>query len=91
MADTKLVHRRGVLLDAEQRPEGDAGKAPPVRLEVLIAFTRALIREHPGGTRLQLAILGAMREVKATGEEIEALSVAVFSEAQGSHFPKDFF
>ena len=89
MAGRKLVHRRRVLLEPEQRPEEDAGKAPPVAL--LIAFTRRLIHVSPSGDRLKLAMYGARADVNATDEEVDAFWAAVLGEMEQSPWPKGFF
>ena len=89
MADKELVHRRGLLLESEQRPDEDAGQAPPI--ELLIAFTRRLIHISPSGDRLKLAMYGARADVGASDEDVDAFWAAILGEMDQSPWPKGFF
>jgi len=91
MAEGKLVHRGGMLLASEQRPEGDAGEAQHPPVELLLAFTRALIRLSPSGDKMTLALLQARSEVEVSDEQAEAFVEAVTGEMGQSVWPKGFF
>lgn len=93
--------RRGLQLSAEQLEvaaspgqdpefiEGQKRRAPPV--ELLIAFTRALIRQNPSEDGLYLAIAAAQKEVKVTDGELAVFIDAVYGEKKGSPWPGGFF
>ena len=87
MAGGELVHRGRVLQRVEQRPSSDA---EDVSVELLLAFTRALIRNHPSGDLLLLSAASARREVGASDEEHDALLRAAVGEARQSWLPKGF-
>lgn len=72
------------------RPTGGE-EAPPVRVEVLVEFTRALIRENPSSDLLYLAMAAAKRRSEATDDEMELLKIAVLSERLHSTWPEGFF
>jgi hypothetical protein len=91
MAEGKLVHRGGVLLASEQRPEGDAGEAQHPPVELLLAFTRALIRLCPSGDRMTLAMIQARNEVEVSDEQADAFVDAITGEMSQSPWPKGFF
>jgi len=90
MASKELVHRRGVLLESEQRPTDDAGQTP-VSVRLLLAFTRALIRETGCHSKLTLAMYAARAEADASDEEMEVFLEAVAGEASRNPYPKGFF
>jgi len=94
MAENESVHRGGVLQHAERRPACAAGEGErpgTVSIELLLAFTRALIHEHPSGCVLTLALHQAASQTGASKEELEALQLAVMGEASQSSWPKGFF
>ena len=66
-------------------------KAPPVRVELLLAFTRALIRDLPSRDLLKLALLAAARETGASEGETSAMWSAIQGESSQSVYPKGFF
>lgn len=57
----------------------------------MIAFTRALIRECPSGTKVKLALFAARSEVDIGQEELAAFCTAIEGEAAKSKWPKGFF
>lgn len=94
-------HRGGVLLADEQLEKGAAARsneefregqrrrAPPVAL--LIAFTRAFIKLHPGDDAIYLAITQAQSEVEVTDGELAVFIDAIYGEARDAVWPKDMF
>jgi len=74
----------------EQRSERDAGQAA-APVEFLIAFTRALIRNHPSGDCISLAMRSAKGVCPLTPEQEEQFRKAVNIEVDKSPWPKDFF
>jgi len=70
--------------------EGRAG-VPQLRTEILVEFTRALIRENPNKDMIYLALMAARSATGATDEEMRALSVAVLDEARKAPWPPGFF
>lgn len=72
-------------LAVQQRQGEDA----PV--EFLLAFCRALIRQHPSRDHMRLAMLAAKSEVPITPAQEEQFTKAVAAEAEKSVWPKGFF
>jgi hypothetical protein len=88
--DRGLVDRRGVLQLPEQRSAGDAGPAA-APVEFLIAFARALIRNHPSGDSIALAMRSANGVCPLTPEQEAQFRKAVDIEVDRSPWPKGFF
>lgn len=74
------------VLRSELRQE-----APTLRVEILVEFARALIREHPSTDVLVLALMQAKHQTGASDEEMDLLKIAVLSEASATHWPEGFF
>ena len=98
MAKKRAGDRGEVLLAPEQREGGQpvprggsGGEDPPVRIDVLIEFTRALIRNCPNGDLLALSTIEARKRTGATREEMELFTKAVTGEAAQAPWPKGFF
>ena len=93
MDKKKPVHRGGMLLKSEQRPDQDAGEdqVQAISVPFLLAFTRYLIRLSPSPDKMKLAMIQARSFVGASDEEVDALFVAVLGEMDQSPWPKDFF
>jgi hypothetical protein len=87
-AEKGLVHRRGVLLSNEQRPEGNH---PSIPVDFLIAFTRTLIRLCPSSDASALAMAAANKEVPLTTEQKALFRIAVLNEAEQMVWPEGFF
>lgn len=63
----------------------------PVKVEFLIEFCRALIRNNPSSDVMFLAFLAASRKVPLTKEQAEAFFKALNVEMAKSPWPKGFF
>ena len=88
--DRGLVHRGGLLQSSEHGPEGYAGEAA-APVEFLIAFTRALIRNHPSGDSIALAMSSANGVCPLTPAQEAQFLKAVGLEVNRSPWPKGFF
>jgi len=86
MAETKPVHRRGLLQPPEQ-PEGSLA----CRTALLVEFCRALIQIHPSPDVLSLAMRQAQARAGASDEQMGQLAQAVLQEQGRSAWPKGFF
>ena len=82
-SDQVAGDRRGLLQSDEQRP--------PVPVEFLLAFVRALIRNHPSTDAMYLALAAASRQVPISKKQGEAFIEAVTQEMESSVWPKGFF
>jgi len=104
MATDKRISRRArerVLQSPEQRTPGLALFRPDVReeaapdasvsVQLLVEFTRALIRLSPSPDGLSLAMRQARGATGASDEECSAMMAAVRNEAAQSPWAKDFF
>ena len=85
--DSGPSDRGGVQLVPVQHGQGS--DAAPVQF--LIAFVRAMIREHPSRDVLDLAMYAAMREVNITKDQARQFLAAVMAETERSPWPKGFF
>jgi len=86
VAERGLSHRRGMLQQSEQPATRQA-----VRVEVLVEFCRALIRNHPSSDVLALSLAAAKHATRATDEEMDLLAIAVLDEQRKAPWPKGFF
>ena len=98
MAEEETEYRGRVLLAPKQREAGQpvprgggGGEDSPVRIEVLVEFTRALIRNNPNTDVLFLSLAEARQAADASEEEVELLKIAVLGELLHSSWPDGFF
>src|SRR5687768_2276819 len=100
MANRKRSSRRdrgGMLLAAQQRSTklailqpGRREEASPVRVELLVEFVRAMIRERPSQDLLELCLSQARHRTGASQEECDTFRTAIMAEAAQGHWPPGF-
>lgn len=98
MADEQTSDRSRLLLAPQQRTPDEpmvrsegARAHSAARVDLLVAFTRALIRHHPSGDAIMLSLYHAQHETGASDEEVAVMTEAVLGEAAQSPWPKGFF
>lgn len=87
-----LVRRRGVLhAPVQHRAGGDpAPAASPVRLDLLVAFTKHLIRNTCTSDPIWLSIYAAAEETGVTEDEMKLMMKSVMVEHAQRNFPEGF-
>lgn len=93
-AERAAGDRGGMLLVPEQHPArhdppGQASPAP-VSVELLVAFTRQLVRHTLSRDALHLSLLVAASEIGVSQEEATRLLNAVLAERERSFWPPNF-